>query len=196
MTEKILLWSHCGGAKVTIIEAGKYVALVFRVCKINNEQTFIIGRNKKHFLSRAKFNDILCSEHFFFWFENKLNMFFFILRIWHLSTIFSFSLILVFFSNDQLGAYLKLIRQSFYPEKMCRKIVIHILPLVNKTKKLFYFIQSFRFFRLVDLDFNFDIVSLFDSWCCGFCRSSAIRIDHFKGQRIRERKLFFFCFGF
>ena len=59
---------------------------------------------------------------------------------------FSFSLILVFFSNDQLGAYLKSIRQSFYPEKMCRKIVIHILPLVNKTKKLFYFIQSFRFF--------------------------------------------------
>lgn len=68
---------------------------------------------------------------------------------------FSFSLILVFFSNDQLGAYLKSIRQSFYPEKMCRKIVIHILPLVNKTKKLFYFIQSFRFFSFGWFGFQF-----------------------------------------
>ena len=154
MTEKILLWSHCGGAKVTIIEAGKYVALVFPVCKINNEQTFIIGRNKKHFLNRAKFNDILCSEHFFFWFENKLNMFF---SYYEYDTCQQFFIFFnsSFFSNDQLGAYLKSIRQSFYPEKMCRKIVIHILPLVNKTKKLFYFIQSFRFFSFGWFGFQF-----------------------------------------
>lgn len=90
----------------------------------------------------------------FFWFENKLNMFF---SYYEYDTCQQFFIFFnsSFFSNDQLGAYLKSIRQSFYPEKMCRKIVIHILPLVNKTKKLFYFIQSFRFFSFGWFGFQF-----------------------------------------